>query len=521
MPFNFQAYRSPLTDSIADRIARGGDIRARAAVEAGNATANAVRGVGDVLAGVPAQMANANRQQTVDQMNNIKLQEMQRGVADSAAMDRAFSPSAALGPGGQGPMPEGAAQPTRDQILSSLPGHLQERALKQFAEIDQHAAAAREAKQKAQAADNDYFGALAHSVKQWLPDGAESTLAAAKMALDHAKEQGYEGTDQLLARIQGDPQHLSQILDSVIAQSPKYAETLKGKTREVTTQNPDGSSTVQIVDDKPGQSFTSSPRPKEPKTREIVTMENGRRVTKIVPDEAGASYPLPPTDTASEPLVPIMGPDGQSVLVPRSQAVGKRPANSREQGRAVTAGDASDLADFDTSRDELAAVRAALSGKDSTGIIARVGATLPYVTQITGWGADAKKRQAVIDRVKQVIGKTLEGGVLRKEDEAKYEKILPTIGDEASVANEKLKGLEDAIAKRKVRRLDALSDAGYDVTKFNARTAAAPSAAPPPAGAVPSEVVAVLKGQQPGQHTLSDGSVWILQRDGSIVRGSR
>lgn len=171
----------------------------------------------------------------------------------------------------------------------------------------------------------------------------------------------------------------------------------------------------------------------------------------------------------NEPLVSIMGPDGKPVLVRRSQAEGKTPASTREQGRPVSAAVAGDLADFDTSLDELSAVRAAISPKDSTGIVARVGATLPYVTQLTGWGEDAKKRQAVIDRVKQVIGKTLEGGVLRKEDEAKYEKILPNIGDAPDVAKSKLDGLEAAITKRKQRLLDNLGDANFDVSKQTQR----------------------------------------------------
>ena len=38
-----------------------------------------------------------------------------------------------------------------------------------------------------------------------------------------------------------------------------------------------------------------------------------------------------PTETPPEPLVAIIGPDGNPVMVPRSQAVGKRPANSAAQ----------------------------------------------------------------------------------------------------------------------------------------------------------------------------------------------
>jgi hypothetical protein len=178
---------------------------------------------------------------------------------------------------------------------------------------------------------------------------------------------------------------------------------------------------------------------------------------------------LAPPDTGSTAKIWVMRNGKQVRISENEYQPGDLPASTREQGRPVTSGDASDLADFDTSKDELAAVRAAISPSDSTGIVARIGATIPFVTQISGWGSDAKKRQAVIDRVKQVIGKTLEGGVLRKEDEAKYEKILPNIGDAPDVATAKLNGLDSAIDKRKQRRLDALADAGYETSRFKER----------------------------------------------------
>lgn len=265
-----------------------------------------------------------------------------------------------------------------------------------------------------------------------------------------------------------DPQWFAQALK--FGQEPE-----KVGTTTVDVRNPDGSTTKKIVENRPGQEFTSAAPPvPAPTNIEAAILDaqrkgDGAEVRRLLnlKGQVTAAGRAPATD--NEPLVSIMGPDGRPVYVPRSHAVGKQPASGREQGRAVTSSDASDLADFDTSKDELAAVRAAISDKDSTGIVARVGATLPYVTQITGWGADAKKRQAVIDRVKQVIGKTLEGGVLRKEDEAKYEKILPNIGDAPDVAASKLNGLDAAIDKRKQRRLDALADAGYDTAKFTAR----------------------------------------------------
>jgi hypothetical protein len=175
---------------------------------------------------------------------------------------------------------------------------------------------------------------------------------------------------------------------------------------------------------------------------------------------------------ADNALVAIVGPDGKPVYVPRSQAVGKTPASTRESGggRGVTSGDANRLADFDTSLDDVTVLRKTVSGNKSTGTRAAVGAALPnFVTEATGIGQSAKEKQAVIDRVKQVIGKALEGGVLRKEDEYKYTKILPTISDTPETVKAKLDGLESALKHRKDRLLDSLDDAGYNTESYRSR----------------------------------------------------
>lgn len=57
------------------------------------------------------------------------------------------------------------------------------------------------------------------------------------------------------------------------------------------------------------------------------------------------------------------------------------------------------------------------------------------------FNTEGKTLRAEIDRVKQVIGKALEGGVLRKEDEEKYARILPTINDTDEVARRKIAAL--------------------------------------------------------------------------------
>ena len=211
----------------------------------------------------------------------------------------------------------------------------------------------------------------------------------------------------------------------------------------------------------------------------VAVLRNGRPVL-VRRSEAEGATPAPGSSGDGEPLVAIVGPDGKPVLVPRSQAAGKTPASTRDSGggRGVTSGDANRLADFDTSLDDVKVLRDTISGIKATGTRAAAGAALwNPITELTGWGADAKAKQAVIDRVKQVIGKALEGGVLRKEDEYKYTKILPTIADTPSVAKAKLDGLESALIQRRSTLIDALDDAGYNVESYKTR---GPRQPPPP-----------------------------------------
>jgi hypothetical protein len=65
--------------------------------------------------------------------------------------------------------------------------------------------------------------------------------------------------------------------------------------------------------------------------------------------------------------------------------------------------------------------------------------------QFNPFDTEFKSQQAMVDTVRQFVGKALEGGVLRKEDEEKYRKILPTMQDDPEVANSKLAYLKEMI----------------------------------------------------------------------------
>ena len=74
---------------------------------------------------------------------------------------------------------------------------------------------------------------------------------------------------------------------------------------------------------------------------------------------------------------------------------------------------------------------------------AKINDNLEYIGPIKGLAAlnpwsKARKIQSDIDRIRQTVGKALEGGVLRKEDEEKYKKILATITDTPSTAQYKI-----------------------------------------------------------------------------------
>lgn len=78
----------------------------------------------------------------------------------------------------------------------------------------------------------------------------------------------------------------------------------------------------------------------------------------------------------------------------------------------------------------------------------------------------AKQRLAIINLSKQLIGKGLEGGVLRKEDEQKYADILPTMSDPEAVVITKLENLKGRLGAKRETTLDNIEHGGYDVSQF-------------------------------------------------------
>lgn len=100
--------------------------------------------------------------------------------------------------------------------------------------------------------------------------------------------------------------------------------------------------------------------------------------------------------------------------------------------------------------------KTAQENKDLFGPISGLRAKNPFDEQ-------ARNVQSEIDRVRQVVGKALEGGVLRKEDEEKYKKILPVMGDRPMVVKHKLEQLAKKMKADMNTYLKGNKAAGYNI----------------------------------------------------------
>jgi hypothetical protein len=113
----------------------------------------------------------------------------------------------------------------------------------------------------------------------------------------------------------------------------------------------------------------------------------------------------------------------------------------KAEGQKFNSTAAGNISDFQSSLSELGNLRDFIdSGKGTTDpILGRLRSLNPYDT-------DQQTLQALIDKTRQIVGKALEGGVLRKEDEEKYKKILPTTSDTKDVALAKIDAIQKQLA---------------------------------------------------------------------------
>lgn len=128
------------------------------------------------------------------------------------------------------------------------------------------------------------------------------------------------------------------------------------------------------------------------------------------------------------------------------------------------------ISDFDSSLKELRDMEGNISSYASAmgPVRGRLGAVNPY-------NIKAQEFQADLDRARQVIGKAVEGGVLRKEDEEKYKKMLPSLSDTPETALYKMQQFNNKMSEQRNNYLGNMKKAGFN-TKTISPVQKAPSA---------------------------------------------
>lgn len=435
--------------SAANRALRVADAQSQAALAKGQAWGQGLSSIGQTLAAIPQQMQQQKQDAQREKVLGLQIEEREGRLTaqkQAAAQDQAFFK-----------MLEGGVDPIEAAKRTYGPSERGANVLKGIAAFT-------ELQQGPVTDARDTAGRLALGVKSLSP----STQAQFWPQIRAAAVKGGLGDEQAIPE-QPNPEYLDAVIGWATG---KEAPT---KAAEGFTLSPG-----QQRFDAQGQPIANVPAPPVAPPRPVSVPEGGVLVDPVTGKVVARGNPKREPAGQRSPIW-VVGPDGEFQDLAGVAPPGSKPASSREQGRAVTSGDAGRIAELDSSIDDLAVLRQTVlpvdpkTGKPSefktTGTKAKAGAVIPnWATELTGWGADAKSRQAVIDRVKQVIGKALEDGVLRKEDERKYEKILPTIGDVASVVATKLEGLDKAVALRKQRILESLADAGYDTSRFTERS---------------------------------------------------
>lgn len=242
MPFVYQPFQSGhAAQTIGDLLLRQGDVEAQRAQQLGAIGAQQAQQSGQIWGGLvnqlgqlPTQIQQQQDAQAQRQMRDLQLKSAQRQQTDVDALDAAFQ-SGGL---------------NRDAVLGALPGHLRPTVAKQFADADKSALEVRELKDKAAVAERDYFGSLAASVKPFL-GSQDGGLSAAMVALQHAKEAGYDNAGQLWEKVKADPTQLPSMVDQLIQASPKQVELINAsKTADARAKSADVSA-QRLELDKP------------------------------------------------------------------------------------------------------------------------------------------------------------------------------------------------------------------------------------------------------------------------------
>lgn len=123
----------------------------------------------------------------------------------------------------------------------------------------------------------------------------------------------------------------------------------------------------------------------------------------------------------------------------------------------LPAGEVAELSDIDSS------VRAVSGLEDMINQYEQLmGPVGGRVRAANPWDTRAQVFNSQMRAIAQQVGRAMEGGVLRKEDEAKYRAILPQLSDTPDVARGKIDNVRSMLENQRQTRAIGFTGAGYD-----------------------------------------------------------
>jgi hypothetical protein len=174
-----------------------------------------------------------------------------------------------------------------------------------------------------------------------------------------------------------------------------------------------------------------------------------------------------------------IGLEARSVAVQEQKAKDEAAAKTAKaaQGRPVLSSDVNKISDLDKSISELTDMKNRLETGAGMGTRARLeaafvpGGLAPYVP-----GAEAAKSTAAdLALARQVAGRAIHGGVMRKNDQEQAEQYLPKQDDPPQVVQAKLANILKLANDSKIGHIENLKRGGFDVSGFQGALKPAPT----------------------------------------------
>lgn len=102
--------------------------------------------------------------------------------------------------------------------------------------------------------------------------------------------------------------------------------------------------------------------------------------------------------------------------------------------------------------------------KSSSGMMGPIQGRIASANE---YNTEAQKVKASVEAATQIVGKYLEGGVLRKEDVPKYKAMLPQLSDQPEVALDKLQKVYSIVKEKQEGLINAVKEQKYSTAGFS------------------------------------------------------